>query len=484
MTVPEKALLEIRQIVADRLGLDYPAAKLAELERAIIRTAEIMGLDPFSEYLPSSFTGESSGREGIRRLGEFLTVGETYFFREINVLHFFQKKILPEIIGGKKTGDKEINIWSAGCCTGEEPYTIAILLKESGLDLHDWKINIVATDINKNYLEKARIGIYPQWSFRETNPLIRQRYFRQVGSNWEISPSLKSMVSFSWLNLANLQNLSAVEAIKEADVIFCRNVLMYFTPLLIHQTAAFFYDFLNEPGWFITSQVELNDQYFGKFRPVSCDNCQVYQKIRNVPASAARNVADEKSITNLSSQKSKPIAPRPKPVQKTGGTARKPVLPEPDAEILYETGQYRACADLCQLKIKSGLATERALTLFIKSMGNLGDLEAAKNVCEQLIDKNPGNANSHYLYATILMESGDQEGAIKTLKKVIYLEPGHLMGHFNLFTMLKKIGEHKLAEIHRRNVSMLIKNLNDNDPVPGTEGLTAGNLRQITGILK
>jgi chemotaxis protein methyltransferase CheR len=484
MNVPEKALMEIRQLVADRLGLDYPAAKLAELERAIIRTAEILGLDPFSEYLPSSFTGESSGREGIKRLGEFLTVGETYFFREINGLHFFQKTILPEIIGRKKTGTKEINIWSAGCCTGEEPFTIAILLNESGLDLHDWKINLVATDINKNFLEKARKGIYTHWSFRETPPQIKQLYFRQVGQNWEILPKVKSMVSFSWLNLADIQNLSAIGAMQKADVIFCRNVLMYFTPQLIHQTAAFFYDFLNEPGWFITSQVELNDQYFGMFMPVSCGNCQVYQKYRSVPVTAAKSLSDEKSRTKITLPKSNAIAAGLKPIKKNDADAKKPAMPEPVAEILYETGQYRACADLCLAKIKSGVANERQFALLIRSLGNLGELKAAKTACEQLIAKNPGIANSYYLYATILMESGDQEGSIMALRKVIYLEPDHLMGHFNLFTMLKKNGEHKLAEIHRKNVFMLIKNMNDNEPVQGAEGLTAGSIRQITGTVK
>ncbi len=101
-----------------------------------------------------------------------------------------------------------------------------------------------------------------------------------------------------------------------------------------------------------------------------------------------------------------------------------------------------------------------------------------------MIAKNPVNATFHYLYATILLESGDHTGSLNALKKVIYLEPEHLMGHFIMFNLLKKKGEHKHADLHRKNVIQFIKNLKDNDPVPGTEGMTAGSLRQIAGILK
>ena len=194
-------------------------------------------------------------------------------------MSLFVKKIMPEIIQKAEKENRGIKIWSAGCSSGEEPYSIAILIKEHFPELNPSKFTIMATDISPKAINKAISGNYTEWSFRETSDSIRKKYFQNVNGSWNISPEIKRMVNFTYLNLAKNSFSSQLIGAVNVDVIFCRNVLMYLSPDIIKKAAENFHNSLNDGGWFITSQVELNDEYFSIFDKVYFDSGVFYKKI-------------------------------------------------------------------------------------------------------------------------------------------------------------------------------------------------------------
>jgi len=274
----DNTLHNISQQIGKLLGLDFPKNRWDDLERGLISAAKELGLRENVEALNSWLEGNAFSSKELETLSNHLTVGETYFFRDKAILDVFQMKIIPGILAERFGKNQSINIWSAGCCTGEEPYTLAMLLHETIPDLQNWHVSILATDINRVFLHKAKEGIYSNWSFRETPVQLRDKYFIKSKANWQIIPEIKKMVHFSHLNLADDHYPSPETQTNKIDIIFCRNVLMYFSNDLIQSVGRKFYEALNPGGWFITTAVELNDENFPMFTRIQIDKSIVYSR--------------------------------------------------------------------------------------------------------------------------------------------------------------------------------------------------------------
>jgi chemotaxis protein methyltransferase CheR len=182
---------------------------------------------------------------------DILTVNETYFFREKNQLRTFSEELLPELLETKKD-TKKLRIWSAGCSTGEEPYTIAMLILETG-SFHDWTIEILGSDINQRVLHVARSGVYRKNSFRATDQFFINRYFIEQNGLFKIADNVKQYVNF---NLLNLLDPYKVKLVGKMDVIFCRNVLIYFDLLSRKKVIDSFSERLSEGGYLLLGHAE------------------------------------------------------------------------------------------------------------------------------------------------------------------------------------------------------------------------------------
>ena len=210
------------------------------LPTASPRRPRALGLRDAEAYVQWLLSSPLTRRE-IETLASHLTVGETYFFREKRSFDILEEQVLPELIRLHRGDGMRLRIWSAGCCTGEEPYSVAMLLDRMIPDLADWNVTILATDINPRFLEIASAGVYGEWSFRAIPPGIRERYFSPLpGGRMQIAQRIRRMVTFSFLNLAEDVYPSLVNNTNAMDVVLCRNVLMYFTPE-------------QPPGWWKTS---------------------------------------------------------------------------------------------------------------------------------------------------------------------------------------------------------------------------------------
>lgn len=212
-----------RGLVAERLGLYFEDSKVDFLAEVLRQRMEDTGCHQFSVYRISSFAGEGSE---IGALAEQLTVGETYFFRCAEHFQAFADVVLPSRIQARG-GDRRLRILSAGCASGEEPYSLAILIREKFPELASWDIKILGFDVNSSVVGKAKRARYSPWSLRETPENLQLKYFHGAGRDFELDKAVRSAVTVEERNLAEDDPLFWHR--DSFDAVFCRNVTMYFT---------------------------------------------------------------------------------------------------------------------------------------------------------------------------------------------------------------------------------------------------------------
>jgi len=223
----DPAYLKIRDVIYQISGIYQPEEKLYLLAARVGRRMSALNAKSPVEYL-EHLTLRGNREAELRLLLNEITIGETYMFRSPPQLQALRTVILPQIIEAKlKLGFKRLRVWSAGCSTGEEPYTLAMfLLEESDKLLKGWTFDILATDLNDNSLAVAKNGIYGEYSLRSTTPELRRKYFTQVDDKrMQASDQLKALIRFDRVNLSDD---SKMLFLKGMDVIFCCNVLIYF----------------------------------------------------------------------------------------------------------------------------------------------------------------------------------------------------------------------------------------------------------------
>jgi chemotaxis protein methyltransferase CheR len=212
------------RLLRDHCGLHFGSESRFLLERRLMRRLRALELDSFAAYHYLLRSGVAGEGELVRLIDE-LTTNETYFFRESSQLRALVGEIVPEVkLQRRATGCAPVSIWSAGCSSGEEPYSVIILALEAGL-IPDVDLRVYASDISTRMLRKARQGEYREGSFRETSPGLRERYFTEKDGLWRISDQVKRHVDFTHLNLLDRSKAALLGTV---DVILCRNVIIYF----------------------------------------------------------------------------------------------------------------------------------------------------------------------------------------------------------------------------------------------------------------
>lgn len=211
----------LRKFLRDHSGLDLSADKQYLIESRLLPLARKAGISGIGE-LVQKLQGAGSGAL-VTSVVEAMTTNETFFFRDKVPFDHFRDTIMPEIIKAR-AGRRSVRIWCAAGSTGQEPYSLAMSLKEMGAALTGWRVEIIATDLSQEVLEKAKAGIYSQFEVQRGLPIqMLMKYFKQIGETWQINPELRAMIQHRQLNL-----LHDFAQLGTFDVIFCRNVLIYF----------------------------------------------------------------------------------------------------------------------------------------------------------------------------------------------------------------------------------------------------------------
>lgn len=474
-TTPE----QLSELVAERMGLHFPKERWHDLEHGILSAARDFGfndLELFRQQLLSS----SLSRRQIEILASHLTVGETYFFRDEKTFQALEQDILPDLIYQRRGGDRYLRIWSAGCATAEEPYSIAILLSKILPDLNDWNITILATDINPRALKKAMSGIYNDWSFRDCPQSVRERHFRKTkDGRYEILPDIKRMVTFCYHNLAEDPYPSVLNGTNAMDVILCCNVLMYLVPEKARKVVQGHFHCLTDGGWLIVNPSEVS---LIKHPQLAANNrhtgINLYRK-NSHKDEAKVNLPLTKDVSRL------PLTPAPVSVKSVGLQQRvaEVVTSEEPAEyeealVLYEEGHYPEAEKVTIGVLSRNQANPEAAALLARIYANLGKLPQALVWCQNAITVDKLNPGSHYLLATILQERGQPKEAMVSLKHALFLDPDFVPAYFALGMLAQHEGKLKESRKHFENALLLLNKYRQED-VLGETGITAGRLTEI-----
>lgn len=491
-------------IVAEKTGLHFSIERLPDLERGIRSAAPDLGYSDIKSCVEWLLMGTLT-REHIEVLADHLTIGETYFFRDKAVFNFLKNQVLPELINSRKENERHLRIWSAGCCTGEEPYSIAIILYEMISDLADWNITIIATDINRRFLRKAVEGVYTEWSFRDTMPVIQKRYFHPEGDGrFRLIPSIRNMVEFSFLNLSENSYPSVLNNTNAMDIIFCRNVLMYFTGEQAINAANRLYLSAAENGWLMVSPSEVSQIIFSRFETVNIDGMFFYRKSRTsvpykeilIPDPAAENrnwqqagffresppagINFESGMEPLNSDVALIAAEEIFPDgDETPTPADEPLDLFAEAAALFKRGYYEeSVKKLMNLTIqgREGIA---AMALMARAYANLGRLIEARRWCENAVAGDKLNAENYYLLASILLEQEETALAERALNQALYADPEFAPAHFTLGNIANSQRKFKKAQKHFKNALHILSSFKPEDIFPGSDGMTAGGLSEI-----
>lgn len=478
MTLVEIGRDDVEQVcrrVEDDLGLTFDESRIDELAKVICRRMRELDCDNFSSYR-SRLRGEASAEE-LCILAQYLTVGETFFFRQPAQFQVFQDIVLSTRMQAHST---PLRILSCGCASGEEAFTLAMVvdeaLQESSL-LRD--VRISAIDVNRTFLQLARRGRYGAWSLRETPPHILSRYFRREGRNYVLNEKIRAAVTFEERNLmSDDPNFWAEDAF---DAVFCRNVIMYFHPEAARACIARIARALVPDGFLFLGHAETLRGISHEFSLQHTHDTFYYKRVpgisRKGPATQSRpnpSLAfqalplDEswvQAIRRSSERIAELAASRgQQAVASTAGSVGRPGGSLDLRHAFALLAQERYAEALESLPPTSPLDIDAQL-LRAAILTNRGEIPTAERICNEILALDELNAGTHYLMALCKEYAGDLAAAREHDRIAIYLDASFAMPHLHLGLMCKRASEAEeardelqqaLALLAREEVSRLL----------------------------
>lgn len=443
-----------RSLVTQMLGLHFDESKTEFLANVLRRRVEAAG-GTTHQYLGAADT--HSAKE-VGELARELTVGETYFFRNKDQFRAFSEVCVPVSMGARRDR-KTISVLSAGCASGEEAYTIAILLRELVADL-SWTIKITGIDLNPGAIEKAKLARYSPWALRETTPDVQRRWFQAQGREWTLDASVRDAVDFQVANL--MEDNPNLWAPASYDVVFCRNVTMYFTAERAAQVVARIYRSLVPSGFLFLGHAETLRSLSTDFRLRHTHETFYYQR-SDESQGATRDVRESATNGGISAP---PIENVPLDAQSwidaiARASERIEVLAQPKIDVsgkrqieathpdlrtafdLLRQERYSAALDLiaAQDATDPDVVLLRAVLLI-----HGGDLATAETECRKLLAIDELHGGAHYLCALCREGVGDYQGAIEHDQTAAYLDDSFAMPRIHLGIMARKRGDNDVAQ--------------------------------------
>lgn len=414
---------ELAAMVADRLGLVPRAPRASPLRKGPL---------PVLPNMPAPLVGAAIEGDLWQSLIGTITVGETRFLRDRRWFDALTwHALLPLIRRRRAEGRRKLTLWSAGCSTGEEPYTLALLLREALPDFTQWTITIAATDIRTDAIAFAREGIYARQQLRELDDSTIARYFEDAGDGRvRVGAALAGAVDFGFTNLADPASYPPVAATSTADLILCRNVLMYMTEPAQRAVCRRLAVALGEDGVLVTSPAESSASLFAPLEAVNLPDAIFFKK----PASRAE-------------------AP-PRAVRKRDAPAAALRPPRSEAMPPAEADSF---AD-------------------IRALADSGRLDAARAACAARTARQGDSAEINLILAQIALERNDLAGALDASRRAVYLAPRSAAAHFLMASVWRRMEKPDRARRAMRAAAELAR-ADDADPATIAAGISAHFIR-------
>jgi len=446
-------------------GLAYYAERDRDLAERVERRLSALGLSDCGSYLSVLGDGERGVHELDALIAE-LTIGETYFLRHREQFDALLGVVLPDVMERNRSS-RRIRIWSAGCATGAEPYSVAMLLRqELGAQLAGWEVSILATDVNRRFLAHAREGRFEEWALRGTDPGFRQSFFRQEGKFWVVLPEHKEWVGFQYHNLVKHPFPSLVNNLSAFDAILCRNVMIYFSRAAMRSIVVRFRECLVEGGWLVVGHAEPEIEAFRDFRMVSAPGVTLYQK----PGGSR-----ESGEATLFAETWPAIISAPACEEMPGGAAPlgRGWPPGQPVETLYEPAEPAGGPAAAQ----GGRPTNHLAQ--VRELADRGDWERAVAGCREILSHGGLDPAVHYYYALVLEQMGHLEEAEQSLRRALYLDRSAALPHYHLGLLLQKRDPQQAARAFK-NVLELLSREGQRDSLALADGMTVADLEEMT----
>jgi chemotaxis protein methyltransferase CheR len=482
--VTEEEFGQFRDYLSVKTGLTLRSEKKGELLDLLSRRmAKLAPQMTFERYFRVLQSEGDLGAE-LRALVARLTVGETHFFRNRPQFDALRNVVLPELIRKRRDKVKRLRFWSAGCSTGEEPYSLAMLLVELLPDIEDWSVVILATDINMESLATAKEGFYRNWSFREVDEFYRRRFFTEEEKGWRISPQVREMVTFRYLNLAEDTYPAGFTLTDRQDMIVCRNVMIYFNVDLSLAVTGRFYRCLEEGGYLLVGHSEHSEMVHSRFRRKMLGSAILYCR-------AADGEYWEKGLKlrfRGSGRKPADLVPHHTGDEKRKGVQRPADTEETvrfeEAVRLYQEMSFEDSLKLFRETLLLNPGNERARYMAALIAANCGDIDEAEKDVSLILENNPLHLEATYLQSLVCRVRGDDAGEVAALKKTIYLNSDFVLGHFQLGVFYLREDREDDAKRSLNNVLRILEGRAEEDFVGGVDGLTVGRLKStVIGMI-
>lgn len=469
--------------VRRRTGLVFSQSRRESFEAALVKGMRFARVTDPELYLARLGTELALFDELI---GE-ITVGETYFFREPERFALLRREIIPALLEGRPQ-TRALRCWSAGCASGEEAYSLAIVLKELGLL---GSAHIVGSDICRTALVRARRARYRRWSLRGVSEQLVHTYFTAREDWFDLAPNIRAGVEFRYLNLAEDVYPSVPTGIWGMDLILCRNMLIYFDADTVVQVARRLLAALADGGWLLLGA---SDPALGDIVPVEVvvtDAGLAYRHRRQAsPSSRPVQVAPlvpadpapftlHRASRPVSVSENSPPTPVSSPVPASPPT---PAEDAADAAWLYAARDYARAAELAERSLGQGDGDPARWVLLVRALANRGDLAAAGRACAQALDRHPSAAELIYLHAVLLSEGRRHAEAATAARRALYLDRTLVVAHLALGNALLRAGDVPGARRAFRNAAGLLGSIPPADIVPASDGEPAGRLLEMARV--
>lgn len=451
--------------ILNTVGLRWREGDEAKLRRWLETRLLALCLPSPAAYAELIMSGGAAGRRERELLTIHFSTGETYFFRDQGLFALLADKVLPELIE-RRAVQRTLRIWSAGCASGEEAYSLAMLLDEMSHRLAGWDVQILGSDINAEAIERARTGIYGQWSFRGFDEVRLARYFRECGHGRQVAEPLRAMVHFSCLDLLHDDFLSIADEPAQFDLILCRNVFIYLSTLAVSRIVAKFTPSLSVGGYLIPGHGELLGCATPSLQVSVLPESVLYGKSGDATAcspSYLRREADENPppVTNVTRSAHDSgwqcmASPRgrvpPKTVRALEPASRPANATPPDWVSVLNQAWRDA---------------------------DRGATDAARTACLRMLAQEPFDPRPYYLLAQLAQESGALVDAQALLRKVLYLDPRFAVAYLELGELCAQAGDAQGARRMRERALRELRRIPPDTQLPACPQRTAGELLEL-----
>lgn len=486
LTDEEFALLG--RLVTDYSGIRLDPMFRSSLSQNLAQRIRRLGLAGFMDYY-RFIKEEAAGQRELAELAETLSNKETYFFRELRHFQVLRDHALPRFLKKQTFRAREpLAFWSAGCATGEEPFSLAIsLIEYQETRRLSFAVRILATDLDTAALDRARQGIFERRSLRALPALYLEKYFQKQGERWRLSDRVREMVDFRRHNL--VRDGYDHPFLANMDVIFCRNVSIYFGAEVLEKVNAGLACCLRPGGYLFVGTTETVRHNLGHLNLIEIDGVFLFNKTE----SAADGPPETKPHPPLKLRKKKEERRRAvalPPVERQRATVREPEraprkttdgdVPESSyrfAVEAFEREEYElALQHLCTaLQIQpSRFEIHCMLASIYIDQENFAEAEKA---CQRTLEIGPWKPEAHFLWGLIFRYRGQEEEAIERFRRAIYLKPSYGVAHFQLAEVYRTLGRQMEARREYENTLNILDKGYGADSICNLSGMSEGYLR-------